>query len=79
MIFEEAREKHKKILDEWHELRKELDPLDKICIAQEINSIGDIKPMPKECLDKWCDLLDKENELFDKMADIWREYYRQNQ
>ena len=79
MTFEEAKEKHKKLLEEWHELRTKLDPLDKICIGEEIGLNGDIKPMPIECLDKWCNLVDKENELFNKMAAIWREYYQQNQ
>jgi hypothetical protein len=74
MTWEEAREKHKKLLEEWHELKKKLDPLDKACLAKEVGPNGDIEIMPPECLDRWCDLLDKQEEIFDKMAKIWRDY-----
>lgn len=75
MTWEELQEKHKQFLEEWHELRKEIDPLDKICMAKEVKPNGDIEPMPIECLNQWCDLMDKEAEIFAKIAKLHRDYF----
>jgi len=76
MNLDEVREKHKQLLLRWHEIREELEPVEKVVLGKEIDSRAEIEAISLNVLNRWRDLVKKEEVIFEEITKLWQEYYQ---